>query len=189
MRGINKALTRYLATGEVPAQDAALVVIGHREDVMFSVMEDLAIVEMLSKDLHYRADGKPFFAIHEMADLIWKVGKLRDDISEVFYMGELQSEPPMQAKIFGSASQRIVEMFNGRPVSTATLLETMHLVCVSLAERIEHVKKERPLSSGTTAILDDVSKNVWQAAGFLKRTLSGCACPTDADSVDVEEVK
>ena len=100
-------LNRYLETGkvEMPAEtvayDAMPVTEKQLESPMEKLLKTISATAMVAKDLHYKAHGKPFLANHELADMVAEIEKHKDTINEIYYMGELQSNPPLSMVICG----------------------------------------------------------------------------------------
>lgn len=169
-------LNEYLSTGKVTAsetdvQDAALVIVARKAtDPMFQILANLCAMEMLAKDFHYRAKGKSFYGNHLFADLIWGIGKSQDDLNEIYYMGELQGNPPYRSEVATEA----VKAIDAIPAMANEdgYLEAMFTVANKLVGLVEQAKEKKTLS-GTTAILDKVSQDALQVVGFLKRVLAG----------------
>ena len=171
-------LNEFLATGkvtrpEVDAQDAMTIVqIMHRvDDPIFHVLATLCAIEMLAKDFHYRAKGKSFYGNHIFADLIWNVGKNQDDLNEIYYMGELQSDPPYRISVAGDAIKQI----NAIPemANEDGYINAMYDRANALVGLVEKAKEQKKPLSGTTAVLDKISQDALQIVGFLKRALTG----------------
>lgn len=173
-----KDLIKYLATGETPVvAEVAVVAQGPAIDPIDSIVSALLCVGMLAKDLHYRARGKAFYAIHLLADLVWDARKSVDELLEVYYLGERQMPPPLMATYENYAARCAVDLLgNANATSTFSgdygedqLLQALVKACNKTADLVEKAK-ETPLRSGTNAVLDEISKKALQNAGLLTRT-------------------
>lgn len=193
----NEALRGYLATGKAPematavVQDAGfMVATTGQSDPMKELMQNMAAVCMAAKDLHYKAKGKPFLANHELADMIADLDKNRDSINEIYYMGEKQTNPPISYEIVGGAARLVQENYGGNPSPEEdALLGVLHSLCAKVSDQVEQIKQTSGIKSGTQAVLDEISKDALQYAGFLKRVLTDVATKTDAEtSITVERV-
>lgn len=169
-------LKEFIRTGKVstPAsaktdtQDAALDIASGQP--MDEIVATAVAIEMLAKDLHYRAKGKAFYGIHELADLVWEIGSKRDELNEVYFMGEKKDDPPLQVFAYSHAVG-IVEAYVAKSNDVDSLVKNLMEVCQKMADQIEMVKKnDVTLSSGTTAVLDDISKSTLQAIALLRKT-------------------
>ena len=175
-----KQLKEFLATGkntakEQEAQDAAMeiAIIVEGRDVMRTIISRMIAVEMLAKDLHYRAGGKSFYAIHLLSDMVWEVRHCRDELNEIYYLGEKGGVPPLQSKVYEAAVRLVnADCASGICASEEGLINLLRTTCLNLVDLIERAKKEVELKSGTIAVLDDISKKMLSSAGQLGRSLS-----------------
>ena len=67
-------------------------------------------------------------------------------------------------------------------VEEDALIGDLHSLCQQVAEAVESVKEGTGIKSGTQAVLDEISKDSLQCAGFLKNVLNGMGTKTDADA-------
>lgn len=182
-------LSDYLATGKYEApvavvNDAAIVQVSATSP-MEELLKKISATAMVAKDLHYKAHGKPFLANHELADMIAEIEKNKDTINEIYYMGEQQSNPPLSIVICGGAVEIVRSLYgDNSAVTEEELIGYLHSLCQQVTEEVERVKGEGEVKSGTQAVLDEVSKDALQYAGFLKNVLNGMGSSVDADSPD-----
>lgn len=182
-------LNSYLETGKVEtlnetvAQDAMLVTENQVETPMERLMKTISATAMVAKDLHYKAHGKPFLANHELADMVAEIEKHNDTINEIYYMGELQSNPPLAPVICGGGVEIVRGLYGeGMAVEEDALIGYLHSLCQQVAEAVETVKEEVGIKSGVQAVLDEISKDALKCAGFLKNVLNGMGTNVDADA-------
>lgn len=182
-------LNSYLETGKVEmpaetiAQDAMPVTEKQLESPMEKLLKTISATAMVAKDLHYKAHGKPFLANHELADMVAEIEKHKDTINEIYYMGELQSNPPLSVVICGGGVEIVRGLYGeGMAVEEDALIGDLHSLCQQVAEAVESVKEGTGIKSGTQAVLDEISKDSLQCAGFLKNVLNGMGTKTDADA-------
>ena len=167
----------YLATGEAPVKAEVTVVETVKIDPIDLIVANLCTVGMLAKDLHYRARGRAFYAIHLLADLVWEVRKSVDELLEVYYLGEKQTVPPLMAAYESHAAKTVESILGGVNVTADfsgeyhedQILQALIVACKETAELVEQAKA-KPLRSGTNAVLDEISKKALQNAGLLGRT-------------------
>lgn len=171
-----KALVKYLATGEAPAPSVAVLVEERKGDPIFEVATNLLSVGMLAKDLHYRARGKAFYAIHLLADLVWESRREVDELLEVYYLGEMRTVPPLMCHFERSAAEKAGKTLlhanapgDNRSFSEDQILQALVNRCEAVAGCVEWAKS-LALRSGTNAVLDEISKKALQNAGLLTRT-------------------
>ena len=182
-------LNRYLETGkvEMPAEtvayDAMPVTEKQLESPMEKLLKTISATAMVAKDLHYKAHGKPFLANHELADMVAEIEKHKDTINEIYYMGELQSNPPLSVVICGGGVEIVRGLYGeGMAVEEDNLIGDLHSLCQQVAEAVESVKERTGIKSGTQAVLDEISNDALQCAGFLKNVLNGMGTKVDADA-------
>lgn len=187
-------LNRYLETGkvEMPAEtvayDAMPVTEKQLESPMEKLLKTISATAMVAKDLHYKAHGKPFLANHELADMVAEIEKHKDTINEIYYMGELQSNPPLSMVICGGGVEIVRGLYGeGMAVEEDTLIGDLHSLCQQVADAVESVKDGTGIKSGTQAVLDEISKDAMQCAGFLKNVLNGMGTKTDAEAEAVTD--
>lgn len=139
------------------------------------IVEFVKAVGMAAKDLHYRAKGDSFYGEHLLADLVWKIESLSDDLIEVYYLGEKGAEAPLMSDICRAAADKIMVSMaisdSTKPMPTEFWASRLLEVCEKCAEHVEKVKAILEPKAGTQAVLDEVSKEVLVAAGLLKRNL------------------
>lgn len=130
-------------------------------------------VGMAAKDLHYRAKGEAFYSEHLLADLGWQVERLTDDFIEVYYLGDKGWNPPLLGEIYAKAQSELPYLAKDTADSVDTGFWARRLleVCEKLAASVEKAKATLTTKAGTQAALDEISKQVLQVAGLLKRNL------------------
>lgn len=182
-------LNSYLETGKVEmpaetvAQDAMPVTEKQLESPMEKLLKTISATAMVAKDLHYKAHGKPFLANHELADMVAEMEKHKDTINEIYYMGELQSNPPLSMVICGGGVEIVRGLYgDGMEVNEDTLIGYLHSLCQQVAEAVETVKEGTEIKSGTQSALDEISSDSMQCSGFLKNVLNGMGTKVDADA-------
>lgn len=140
------------------------------DEEMRNLMAWLKCIGMCAKDMHYRCKGKPFYALHELGDLVWEVNHDTDQIAEIYFMGERGITPPRMADVFmAAASLPVMYPKDDRYFIGGTMnacLQTMH--------KVEDIKRNFPdLKSGTVAVLDAISQHCLLAIGLLDQTMKG----------------
>ena len=180
-----KDLVGYLTTGQMPEAEpvvveaeisvvvggeAVLSTVTEEENAMFLLMAWMKRLGMSAKDLHYRAKGRAFYAIHELADFIWRIDNETDHIAEVYYMGDKGIAPPLMAVVYKKA----VEMYPETIVPDGALgvyVEDLSMCAWEVTNLIEKIKKSYPdIKAGVTAVLDAISQQCLVAMGFLQKT-------------------
>lgn len=183
----NKALFEYLAGGEKPVAEAVVVaavgklpVAAHPVERLLSAM---IAVGILAKDLHYRACGKPFYSLHELADIVWDVRSKCDELIETYYLGDAGTIPPPMWLLHENGVKAAKAVFQscipsvGLPavVGQKKLVPALKMACDRVAAYVEEAKK-LPIRSGVHAVLDEISKRMLTASGLLARTAAPCDC-------------
>lgn len=135
------------------------------------VLASIKAVGMAAKDLHYRAKGESFYGEHLLADLGWQVERLTDDFIEVFYLGDKGWEAPLMKGIYQQAT--LIGQEPPPPENSPSEVWARRLleVCEILVANVEKAKKTLTSKAGTQAALDEISKQVLQVVGLLKRNL------------------
>ena len=130
-------------------------------------------VGIAAKDLHYRAKGEAFYSEHLLADLGWQIEKLTDDFIEVYYMGDKGWTPPLMKEIYGKACSDFpfIDKENEDSLDTEFWARRLLKVCEDLVGKVEKAKGILAAKAGTQASLDEISKQVLQVIGLLKRNL------------------
>lgn len=181
-----KSFFEYLANGSQAVSPVVTVVqtAGMADPAVntlavVNTLAGLKAVEMVAKDLHYRAKGKTFFAIHELADMIWEVRHFIDELIEVYYLGEKCTIPPLMEDICSKALAMANSIGYASPTALKedALLCRLQVRCEVVIKLVEEAKK-LALRSGTQAVLDDISKKMLKSVGLLNRTNT----PHDAES-------
>lgn len=192
-----KSFFEYLANGSQAVTPTTSVVqmVGHADPIL-NTLAGLKAVEMVAKDLHYRAKGKSFFAVHELADMIWEVRHHIDELIEVYYLGEKLSIPPLMEDICSKALGMVncIDCASSSALQEDALLNSLQVRCEVVLKLVEDAKK-LALRSGTQAVLDDISKKMLKSIGLLNRTTTPPAiegdcveAPTEVDLVTISAV-
>ena len=139
------------------------------------VCAGIKAVGLAAKDLHYRAKGEAVYSEHLLADLGWQIEKLTDDFIEVYYLGDKGWNPPLMGQIYCMANTWLLEDGGippeGDETSTEYWARRLLRVCEDLVSQIEVAKDVLTKKAGTQAVLDEISKQVLQVIGLLKRNL------------------
>lgn len=162
-----KSFTNYLATGEYKPSVVTISVA--KTDPIRRLLAHMLAVGMLAKDLHYSAEGKAFYSLHQLADLVWSVRKLTDDLIEVYYLGECAKDAPGMSELYRDACD-LADLTGCKGGTKCEMdIECLKVRCRAGAGCVEECKSIAPLS-GTGAILDEISKMFLQSYGLLERT-------------------
>ena len=175
MNSKENKLVKYLSDKDNDGY-AATVVIGipRQKSNMSKIASLCCTVEMIAKDLHYRAKGEQFYGLHELADRVSEIGGKRDELLESYWLGENQSVPPLMGNIMDEALDLYaMAVKEGAFAETLPILNALSNVLGELVTMIEKAKVEDAMKSGTVAILDDISKSSLIARGLVGRTLAG----------------
>lgn len=136
---------------------------------METVLADLCRIGMASKNWHYRARGKAFYGEHLLADLVWEVLSLSDQIIEVYYMGECGGNPPLMETIARNALDiDLPYTIDGDDTAFTKALRDLFLRTINA---VEDAKKNPLLKAGTHAVLDEVSQKCLVRLGLIEQTL------------------
>ena len=142
-------------------------------------------IEMAAKDLHYRAKGKPFYGVHLLADLVHKIGDHKDDLNEVFYLGDKGMPPPLMCYTTANAC-KVLESFDlSTDRDEDKIVDGLRILCKSLVSLVEEAKKTYEYKAGVQAILDNISADALQADGLLHRTST--EVDIQASGIEVKE--
>lgn len=137
--------------------------------VMQVVLADLKRIGMVAKNMHYRYHGKEFYGMHLLADLVADIANLSDELVEVYFMGELQADPPTMEDMCRLALDIDVLC----PKDNMYYVGGLKSICLKAIDDVERAKKEMPeLKSGTIAVLDSISQKCLVAVGLLEKTLN-----------------
>jgi hypothetical protein len=132
-------------------------------------------VGLASKDLHYRAKGEAFYSEHLLADLGWQIERLTDEFIEVYYLGDKGWDPPLMGQVYCMANTWLLDNGGippeGDEASTDYWARRLLRVCEDLVSQVEVAKDVLTKKAGTQAVLDEISKQVLQVIGLLKRNL------------------
>ena len=140
------------------------------DDDMLDLMAHLKRVSMVAKNLHYRAKGKPFYGLHELADLVWQIGHDTDKIAEIYYLGERGIEPPKMEDVCIKAATLPVTGVEGDKYYISCLLN----ISLTTMHKVEDIKGKHPsLKSGVIAVLDHISQQCFLFIGLLDQTMKG----------------
>lgn len=138
------------------------------DERMLELLGCVKRIGMCAKDLHYRAKGKPFYGLHELADLIWKIEQDTDQIVEIYFMGTRGKEPPLMTDVFAKAIDTQVLY----PRDNNYFIGGLMGICRRTMLTIEAIKKDFPdLPAGMHAVLDSISQQCLLSIGLLDQTL------------------
>ncbi len=152
------------------AVDVPVAPIPTPDDDMKVLMAHLKRIGMCAKDMHYRCKGKPFYGLHELADLVWEVNHETDQIAEIYFMGERGINPPRMADVCIMAANLPVNY----PSNDKYFIGGTMDACLQTMHKIEDIKNRFPeLKSGTVAILDSISQQCLLRIGLLDQTMKG----------------
>ena len=137
---------------------------------MADLMAHIKCIGMCAKDMHYRCKGKPFYGLHELADLVYEVEHETDQIAEIYFLGERGIEPPRMADVCSAAASLLVHY----PRNDKYFIGGTMNACFQTMHKIEDIKRNFPdLKSGTVAVLDAISQHCLLAIGLLDQTMKG----------------
>jgi hypothetical protein len=140
------------------------------DEEMRNLMSWMKRIGMCAKDMHYRCKGKPFYGLHELADLVYEVEHETDQIAEIYFLGERGIEPPRMADVCSAAASLPVNY----PSNDKYFIGGTMNACLQTMHKIEDIKKNFPdLKSGTVAVLDAISQHCLLAIGLLDQTMKG----------------
>lgn len=140
------------------------------DEDMKILMSWLKRIGMCAKDMHYRCKGKPFYGLHELADLVWQVNHKTDEIAEIYFLGERGVEPPRMADVCVAAAALPVNY----PSNDKYFIGGTMDACLQTMHKVEDIKSKFPnLASGTVAVLDSTSQECLLAIGLLDQTMKG----------------
>lgn len=135
--------------------------------VMQVILADIKRIGMVAKNMHYRYRGKEFYGMHLLADLVADIANLSDDLIEVYYMGEQQSDPPVMEDLCRLALDTGVH----GPRNDMYYVGALRTLCLKTIDDVEKAKKDIEVKAGTQAILDNISQKCLVAVGLLQKTL------------------
>lgn len=131
------------------------------EDKVLNVIVAVERSKLAAKDLHYRAKGPSFFALHLLADKV-DFGSSIDDLKEAHYLGftslpkEMEIAKLVVAKPLANDSDELISLYEA-------LLDVTYTV--------EDAKREPGLQAGVHAILDSISQTALIVANLINRTI------------------
>lgn len=138
------------------------------DDDMTDLMAKVKRIGMCAKDLHYRAKGKPFYGLHQLADLAYEVESDTDQIAEIYFLGDRGIEPPRMDEVFLKACNLVVFYPRDENYFIGGLMD----ICRVTMHSIEDIKAKFPdIKSGVCAVLDKISEHCLLAIGLLDQTL------------------
>lgn len=135
-------------------------------DKILAVLASMLRVNWSAHDLHYRAHGEAFYALHLLADKV-DFGTAEDDLKEAYYLGQSESMPPTDEEIIDKAVLPVRRVGN----TNAELVTNLMNACKDCMYFIEEAKRIPGLMAGVHAILDGVSQNLLTVSGLCARTL------------------
>ena len=140
------------------------------DDDMLDLMAHMKRIGMAAKNLHYRAKGKPFYGLHQLADLVYDVEHDTDDVAEIYYLGERGVEPPKMEDVCLKAATLPLAGTEGDKYYISCVLN----IALQTMHKVEDIKKKYPmLKSGVVAILDHISQHCLLSIGLLDQTMKG----------------
>lgn len=144
---------------------------------MNELLSLIVAVKILSEDLHYRSKGTAFYALHILADKVKEgLDGTMDELRESYYMGDRMQEPPCTCEIYSDAIARVNSVRNnilcdGIDMNKCLVLrlkDAVHtLFCYIETLKSSNVEN---MTSGTIAILDNLSASMTVKHGLLDRT-------------------
>ncbi len=139
------------------------------DELMTDLMAKVKRIGMCAKDLHYRAKGKPFYGIHQLADLAYKIEEDTDHIAEIYFMGDRTKEPPTMIQVYEKAIHQSVWYPRNDKYYLGGLID----ICRSTIHAIENIKSKHELKAGVSAVIDSISENCLLTIGLLDQTAKG----------------
>ena len=138
------------------------------DEQMTQLMAKVKRIGMCAKDLHYRAKGKPFYGLHQLADLAYEVESDTDQIAEIYFLGDRGIEPPRMETVFRMACDETVIY----PKDDNYFIGGLMDACRTTMHYIEGIKAQFPaIKSGVCAVLDKISEHCLLAIGLLDQTM------------------
>ena len=139
------------------------------DEEMTNLMAQVKRIGMCAKDLHYRAKGKPFYGLHQLADLAYQVEEDTDHIAEVYFLGDRGIEPPRMDEVF----RRALDVPVLYPRDDKYFIGGLMSICRQTMLSIENIKANYEVKSGVAAVLDKISEHCLLSIGLLDQTLKG----------------
>lgn len=179
MKPVNETLIEYLAnpnpivevetivTPIMSSEEKELARKAELDVEMKLLMAEIKKIAMTAKNLHYRAKGKPFYGVHELADLVWQTGLITDQIAEIYFMGERKIEPPIMEEVYLKACS----LPDKEVITQDNYFEAVLFACSTVVAHVERIKKEYTFISGVMPVLDHISEQCLLAIGFLSQSL------------------
>lgn len=135
---------------------------------MTNLMAMVKRIGMCAKDLHYRAKGKPFYGLHQLADLAYQVESDTDQIAEVYFLGARGIEPPKMITVYDKACAMKVDYPSQ---SDNYFIVGLMNICRYTMVAVENIKKNFEIEAGVHAVLDKISEHCLLSIGLLDQTL------------------
>lgn len=140
------------------------------DEEMRNLMSWMKRIGMCAKDMHYRCKGKPFYGLHELADLVYETEHITDQIAEIYFMGERGIEPPRMEDVCRTAASLPINY----PTDDRYFIGGTMDACLQAMHKIEDIKRNfTNLKSGTIAVLDAISQQCLLSIGLLDQTMKG----------------
>lgn len=139
------------------------------DEEMKDLMAKVKRIGMCAKDLHYRAKGKPFYGLHQLADLAYQIEEDTDHIAEIYFMGDRGIEPPRMDEVF----QRAIDLVVLYPKDDRYFIGGLMDICRVTMHSIESIKQNFEVKSGVAAVLDKISEHCLLSIGLLDQTMKG----------------
>ena len=138
------------------------------DEDMTDLMAKVKRIGMCAKDLHYRAKGKPFYGLHQLADLAYEVESDTDQIAEVYFLGDRNKEPPRMEDVY----TRAIALNVLYPKDDTYFIGGLMDICRMTMHSIEGIKGKYPTTkAGVHAVLDKISEHCLLSIGLLDQTL------------------
>ena len=165
---VEQEIASEVAAATVQEVDSTATSVDLLDAEMKNLMARVKRIGMCAKDLHYRAKGKPFYGLHQLADLAYEVESDTDQIAEIYFLGDRGIEPPRMNEVFRLACDLMVLYPRNENYFIGGLMDA----CRMTMHNIEAIKKNFPyIKSGVCAVLDKISEHCLLAIGLLDQTM------------------
>lgn len=132
---------------------------------MNNIIVKLLAIYHYAKDIHYRASGESFYAIHTLMDKICEgIHDQIDLINEVCYLGT-NREAPFSYDILKVVTASIPEKGD-----TQCMLVFLDEMIDNAIAAIGELKLNTYMSDGEASLLDDIQKTLLQKRGLVLRS-------------------
>lgn len=131
---------------------------------MLQILARLTAIKGFAKDIHYTADGEPFYGIHLLMDrVVDGLDDFIDSINEVVYMGR-DSEPPASREVLKYATAYI-------PVVGEDTKASLSLLNNLITQTIEEVNSYDTDDRATNSLLDSIAQDLRLKHGLVAHSL------------------